>query len=305
MLIQTRSPRPTDSEKPPGEQKLVRSVAPRDLEALGFLPENTALVLAVHVAEIRAAGKTDEYGQQALGLARQLGLEKMEKRTGLRLADCDHLVVGLSTDQQVKLTCVLQTGQPYDRDGLATAAGARREADFRDRPVYSVRWKKTPATLLWCAGPRILVAVSGPHGATIEDLHKLPAQPRTGRKKLPLPLQTLFKERPLGVGTPLWAAGHFKDADMVSHWLARVPALKDYDDILEQIQTFGVGIRLERAIILNAELQGRDEASAQTLAGLLGTLKKPVRELVSKEIGWNVTRNAKDNWVDLQVKAKR
>jgi hypothetical protein len=302
MVIQTRPDRRTEDEKPPKQQKLVRQVAPSDLDILGYLPEKTPLVLGVHIAELMQAG--GDFRQQILSLARQVGLEELEQQTGLKLADCDQVVAGLNADRKPLLICVLQTRQPYEPARLARTAGTRNLAEFRDKPVYRFRLKGSPATLIWCVEPRVLVVVSRPAGATIEDLQELPPAPRKGGKKLPAPLRTLFKDRPLGVGTSVWLAGHFPNTEKVEHWLARVPALKDYDGILEQIQTFGLGIRLEQQVILNAELQGRDDASARTLAGLLRTFEKPVRELVSKEIGWRVTSNPRDNWVDLQVKAK-
>jgi hypothetical protein len=302
MVIQTRPGRRIEPEKHQPEQKLIHRKAGRELEGLGYLPENTLLVVGLHVAELMKS----EYGEQVLTLAGQFGLDEIEKKTGLQLEACDHLVVGLSGEKnKLQLTFVLYTRQPYDQAALAKAIGSQRVGQYLKKPVYSVRWKAPPETLLWCAEPRVLVAVYRPGGVSVENLLTIPTPPRTGAQKLPAALQTLLKDRPISVGTPFWAAGRFRHADILQGLLGRAPFLQNKElQILALIRSFRLGLRFDREVSLIVELQGNDVTAARQLAHFLDGVHKIVLRF-NKQIVCKLSRDPEANWVLLQVKADR
>jgi hypothetical protein len=108
-------------------------VAPAELAALGYLPDDTDMIVAVHVSE----ALDDPAGRDLL---RSVGLggkdaPDMEKWTGLKLDDIDHLALGLKLDADLltRFVLVAQARRPIDqqrvRDVLKADAG--KEEDGR------------------------------------------------------------------------------------------------------------------------------------------------------------------------------
>jgi hypothetical protein len=305
MVIQTRRPpRRSEPEVTPGDPKLVHQVAPKDLDALGYLPDNTGLVIGIHVSQTVQSSAGKEYAEQVLGVAKSFGLDAIEKRTGFKFADCDHLVLGWTVGRNVsQWTLVVQTRHPYDSGALRKGLGEGPNGRYAERPVYTLRQEKLPDTLLWCAGPQTLVAVSNPAGTKIEDLGALPKQPRAGPEKAPRAIRNLFQKRTLLPGVTVWIAGQLPSPELLKEAWASAPWLKHYQQFLGRVQAFWLGIQLEKRVTLAAEVQTRDAKAAQDMEQLLRSLEKPVREFGLKGIDWQVSRDPKDNWVVLQAKA--
>jgi hypothetical protein len=291
LVIQTsRENEPAETPASPG---LVRAVPPEELEGLAFLPGDTDVAAAVHVAEIMPSKKGEVMMTGLLTLAANasgpgdvFGL--------VDLADVDHVVIGLNGARGPwRGTLVVQTKKAYDsvRIGKAfpTGAQSRRSAGA----VYVVPGRKGMRGLLWCASPRTLVVVFAKGGQP--DLDAVPLRPRMGKQRLPGPLAKLFEERPLGSGHPIWLVGRLPDAETFKPLLDWLPVGGLDHGLLEKVVSVRAGLRLEPPMTLNVDLEARDAAKADELEGYLRGQKVKGNRM-------EVRRKARDLWVSVQVK---
>ncbi len=132
LAIQARPVRPP--LEPPRPK--VTPTAPADLAALGFLPDDTDLIAAVHMAEVL----DDPTGRdllQRIGLGAPGGVD-LEKWTGLRLDDIDHAALGLRLDGDLftRFTLVVRARLPIDQQHVRDVLKTTARQDIDGRPVY-------------------------------------------------------------------------------------------------------------------------------------------------------------------------
>jgi hypothetical protein len=292
---------------------LVRAVRPAELIGLGYLPDDASMVLGFHAAEAVQEKASTPYLKE---------LPPLEKWTGLKLADLDHVVAGLSLKKgMTQLTLVVETRHPYDLKQVEKGLQLNRKPEYAEKPLFSFRWLGWQQALLWCPGDHTLVIIANLQGSQVPNPKTVPLQPRAGVRKVPPLLQKLFRERPMNPGNLLWLAGHLDNAEALDVWHALVSQmLKDVQDVkmldilavaatliaekdqeaFARIRTFQMGVRLSEKLTLTGELRNPDPKGATRLARFLRGLKEiPVPQM---GLQVKVDRDPIDNWVTFQIK---
>jgi hypothetical protein len=302
MVIWTsRDNRPAPEQAP--ALAPVRTLAPAELPALGYLPDDAHLVAGIHVAE-GAQGPGKVYLERLWTMMTILGGGDGSEWAGLQWTDIDHLVVGLSGKPgQEQVTVVAWTRRPYRPAAVRQALGGRDAGRFRQEPVFTFAWDRGRPALGWCADPeRVLILVFKAAGAGSKDLDALALPPRRGSARMPAALRPLFQQRPLPAGTPLWLAGRPPAPELSRRWLALAHVPKPDEPTLAGLKAFQLGVRFEeKRAALSAELEGSDRTTARKLEEYLSPLVALGKTLAE---GMEATLVQKDNWVSLQVKAE-
>jgi hypothetical protein len=239
----------------------VRVIPPAQLAGLGYLPPDTKVVAAIHVAEALQHEEGQDWLRGNGGGRGDSGVAFLENLLGLNLDEVDHVVLGLSFDDKLRrLTIVIQTRAPYDE------ATIRKKLQVSQAPIK--RQGKTLYLLpvegvLWCAEERTLVVVIRLDGTKSGgDLDEVPLQPRPGTNQLPAEIQSVLKER-MGATAQVWAAGHARDWDAL---LARQDNLTREDRAaLAGVRAFAAPLVFDNAVRVTVAFQCRDEAAAKAL----------------------------------------
>jgi hypothetical protein len=286
--------------------KPVRTVAATEWAALGYLPADTTVALAVDIAELARQIPEKQREEKLTSSAELLGINRLMKATGLAVADIEQFVLGVSGGPGgPKYTLVAETGKPYDQAALRRKLSPVQIVEHEGRPVYFVRRQKVPKALVWCAGPRTLVAVSQRGNAPPLDLAALPRRARTGTARLPKILHDILDHRPLTPDTPVWAAGRIKGAGVVEALRAELPFFHPAMVLGKRVQVFRADFQLDPGATLTADFQGVDHRAAKDLENALKPVENTFRNLGLKGVRVSVHRDPKDNWVVLQAKAPR
>jgi hypothetical protein len=265
------------------------AVAPDRLAALGYLAPDTSVVLGVHLAELLA----DDTGRRLLNDPIKVGatefrLGAVEKWTGLRPEEVDHVVLGVKADDPFppRLNVVVRTRQPYDAAKVREALKARRAGGGK-KELYRFDGPGGVPLVLWCADERTLVL-----GLLANHLEPVPAEPRDDLGALVPELRPVLRERMRPAG-PVWAAGHARD------WAntAAAPLLerlgKDDRARVRSVQTFGVWLQPGREVTVNAVFRCSDAAAARGL-------EEYVRSRWGK--GTDLKAVADEEWLTLQLR---
>jgi hypothetical protein len=246
-------------EQPNKLVPVVRSVPPAGLAGLGYLPDGTNLVAAVHVAELRATPAGRAFLERAELGGSGLSMADVEKNVGLGREDIDHVVFGvrLLDKQFPRLVLIVQTRQPYDAGRVRSALKAERPIDVGKKKVYQFNLEKPRwNAYLWCAAPTTLVV-----GTSREDIAAAPDERAAGLEQLPESLQAFIKER-LRTGTQAWLAGHAENWDTI-RLLAATVLSEENQKVIAAIQTFGFWLRLHDQVEVRGALHCTDAAGAQ------------------------------------------
>jgi hypothetical protein len=293
----------TPSVPPEGDKPTepVRAVRPDQLAGLGYLPADTNVVAAVHVAE----ALQDAEGKKLLEPSRLgplgPGLASIEKWTGLKPEQLDHLVFGLRVNDQLpQLTVVVRTRQPYRRDVLAAALHPSKPTERDNKPLYCFKLGRFGDAVLWCAGEQTLVLIARLDGAGARDMDAVPLAPRAGSEGLPDALQSFLKERLPG-GAVAWVAGHLDQPETARNWLAFTGLPEGERNVLAQVRTFGAGLRLHPDVALSGAFQCADAESARALEEILD--RQRGEGVTLKMVGPSAQADPKSNWLTFQAKA--
>jgi hypothetical protein len=309
-----RGPKPTD----PNEPEAVSAVLPSQLAGLGYLPGDVNLIAGIHVAEV---------GQQPAGkeflnrfrLANSVdGLHTLEKWTGLRLAEIDHVALGVKLENTgliPRLTMVIRTLQPYDAWQLRRDLGAGTATKTGGRTLYRcANAVLLDEAVLWCADDHTLVLNWGD-----ENLTAVPLSPRSGVDHFTAALAAVLRERidPMAreQSAQVWLASNVADWNQTPVTLLRIKGILQEDDwnLLSHVPTLALWAQLEEGVTLHAACQASDDAAAEkvkeTLAAYFspdnprlsfagnGTQAEAIRADLSESL--QVTRQ--EDWVTLQA----
>jgi hypothetical protein len=282
-----------EGPKEPDTGARIITVAPGALPALGYLPETASVVAGIHVTEVLADSANKPLVDQVLLVVELLGIGDVEKTTGLKLEDYDHLAIGWQEDEtHSQVTVVVQTRKPYSSAALSKTLRSAHTSAHGGKPLYSFQWQDGRKAFLWCAAPHTFVLAFSTKTAHPPHMSETPLTPRTRADRLPYPLRKLFKERPMPLGTPLWVAGSTKE---LKTWLALTPLPLDVRTHLAAIREFRLGLRLDREATVTAELHTRDPGAATELFEFLQRQKLARLEL-------SAHRSPLNNWVSVQIK---
>ncbi len=310
VVMHARTPRPAELEGPPP----VHAVPPAELAALGYLPQDTDLILAVHVAELL----DDPVGHDLMvHLGNEsINLQSVENWSGLKVADIDHAVLGLSltNDLPVHFTLVVRARRAIDRQKVREKLKAKpqRELDGRtvypfvmqtDLPVFS----KLDANLWFADEHTLVVAKRFADGAE----HVIPVTPRTGLDHLRPALRHIIAER-MGPSTRAWAAARLPDETDLFPPL-RIVLLNRDNEPLKKLKTFGIWVTTGgEGATMRGAFDCIDEDGAKALMAYLApTNRKGIKEwLMTPDAGpmerafaGSMTIAQDGTWVNLTAKA--
>lgn len=307
VAIQTRPVRPgLDIDK-----LTVKAVPPAELAALGYLPDDTDLIVGVHVAE----ALNDPVGRD---LIRRVGLggagaPDLEKWTGLKLDDIDHAALGLKLDDELltRFVLVVRARRPIEgqrvRDALK--AGVKQEVDGRTAYPFVL---ETGLPLLakvnvsaWFADERTLVIA--------KTFDRIPRTPKTGLDHLRPELRQVIKER-MGPSAQVWAAAHAESWEGLNFFLRT--GLTDYlgqgADTFKKVRTLGLWLTADDGVTLGGAFDCADEDGAKALEayftpkdgkGLKALAARPDAGPLAREFVGSLKATQHATWVDLQAKA--
>ena len=307
IAIQTRPVRPP--LEPPKPR--VAPMAPADLAALGFLPDDIDLIAAVHVAELLDEPSGRDLLQR-VGLGTPGGPD-LEKWTGLKLDDIDHAVLGLKLDGDLltRFVLVVRARRPIDQTHIRDILKATTRQEVDGRSVYPFVLE-TGLPLLakvgvsaWFADENTLVIA--------KSFDRIPVTPRTGIDHLRPELRQAIRER-MGPSAQLWVAAHTDSWDGVNFLLQQLVSSQfgQGANMVKKVRTLALWVSAGDEVTLRGAFGCADEDAARGLGAYLDpTNKKGLRALFDAPGQSPMARSFLDTlkttqqgtWVDVQAKA--
>jgi hypothetical protein len=233
----------------------------RDQEPLGYLPDDTNVIVAVHASKALQTATGQEVLNQFRFGPTDMGLVSLEQWLGLSLdQDVGDLVFGLRVDDRFppRVILVVQTRRPYDEAKVRAALKDSQYVERRQKKLYQFRSEKTPfKPAMWCAAPSTLVI-----GLEPEQLDAVPLTPHSGIEHLARPIQE-FLQDPNSTKAQTWGVAH------ADHWdrtiLGPLAAASDGKTLetLKAVQTLGVWLHFDQAVSL--KVAGRCADGAEPL----------------------------------------
>ncbi len=287
--------RPQQVDIPGGEP--VRAVAPLEMDGLRYLPPDTDLIAAAHVARVlrEPAGRKLLRSRPA-GLKGSVEeqLNRVVGMTGLRLWDVDHVVIGARVAGRLfpRLQVVVRTRAAYSADEVRSRLKAEESKDreARRRGLYVFRKELAPGYnegLVSCPDDRTLVL------AWSAEPREVPAGPHKDATHLATEMTGIVAERAKPWG-PVWAAGH------VARWAEAIGAVRgrlgepgrDLDALLK-VAAFAVWLDLEGRSTLHAAVRCESATAA-------AAVEKVVAGRIEDRKGLKVVRS--EEWISLQYR---
>jgi hypothetical protein len=276
--------------------------APADLAGLGYLPVDVNVAAALQVAELQK----DNLGKKLLEAPRpplvELLLASVEKWAKLSIRDVDHIVLGTEIkDKLPQLTVVVRTLKAVNPGELAKALSPVQSTLQRGKSLF--HFKLTPGEgMLWCPEPNILVLLFRFDALKALDLEAIPTHPRRGTDAPPAALRGVFAQGRIHKHSLAWAAGNLTRPDVLKDWLAVIPWHPGSEQILGNIQTFGLSLVSQDGLAMDGYFRGGDENRTRLLQKQLEGLN--VKNVKSFKVEGPPANAANDDarWVSLQVR---
>ncbi len=260
-----------------------------DLRPLGYLPEGTNVVGAIHVAKLmdEITGR-DFLAQFRLGRG-GVDFEHFERWAGLTRDVIADLALGLRVDDR-PVPCVVLVVQTLRSYKPADYVKNLREPQPLERNRKKLYQFSIPEEgirpVVWPAGERTFV-----FGLHPEDLDDVPLTPRSGIGHLPLPLQRF----PGDLSAPraqVWLIGHAEHWDQTGVWPRLISWLGSDANVLNGVQTLGFWLTFDKSIGVSAAAHCRDEDAAHALEGYLRRQRVDEKgQLQSDKGGWVTFRS--------------
>jgi hypothetical protein len=185
----------------------------------------------------------------------------VDRWTGLKLEELDHLVLGVRTEDPFppRINLVVRTLRPYDPERVREKLEAHR-VPAQGKTLYRFELPNLPFPLVvWFADDRTLVV-----SLLTSHLEDVPATPREGLQQLSPELRDVLLQRMGPVG-PLWAAGHAQDWEKTSARALlqrlKTPALRR----VQSVHTFAVWLNLDQTVEADGAFQCENEEAARSL----------------------------------------
>jgi hypothetical protein len=303
ITVKTRALLGETPPAPPGPvddpTSAVHAFRPAELPGLGYLPPGTNVVVGIHVAEALAEPAGREFLTQFRVRSIDLGMSDVEKLTGVKLHDIDHLVLGMrvSDDFPPQAVLVVRTRRPYPEAEVVANLQAGGETARGKKKLYRFAVEKLLLRLvLWCPNPNTVVVAVQP-----EDLDRV----SDNGDHLPQAVRDLLKKR-MGRGTLVWVAGDVETWTALERALA-FPWIKlprQELTLVTKLRTFGVWLQLDRGVALHQWLDCADDAGAGALENYFSRRKpeeidslkvlgsRPGAEMIARELArsWKMER---------------
>jgi hypothetical protein len=267
-----------DGQKAEEEPEPVPVVAPGKLAGLGYLPADVNWLAGIHVGELwdrrQSTGAMLQYLRVYYPALRW---QDLEKSTGLKIPDIDHIVIGVR--MAILPVIVVRTRKPYDAESVLDAlhAGGER-ADVGRKGVHQFPLQefqlngKPLMASVWCADERILVfAMFG------QDIKSLPTTANPSTSRFAEPIRQMLDER-LNAGTQIWGVGQTEQLQTLLSLSQKLPDAPPLVSKLSQVDLRPLsGLRWISAwtqfsadqATCQAEAQCKDTVTAEKLKDLL------------------------------------
>jgi hypothetical protein len=287
------------------------AVAPAELAALGYLPDDTDMIVALHVGELR----NDATGR---GLLQHVGLggagaPDLEKWSGLRLEEIDHAALGLKLDADMltRFVLVVRSRRPIDEAHVRGALKATAKQEVDGRPVYPFLLEpgldRVPSigASAWFADERTLVIA--------KNFGRIPPTPKPGIDHLRPALREVIKGR-LGSSAQAWLVARVDSWNGLNFFL-RQPLEAELErdaDTFKKVRTLALWLAADDGVTLRGAFDCDNEDAAKALKAYLEPSNRGgVRSLVNPRDAGPMAREMLDSlkatqhgtWVDLQAKA--
>ncbi len=264
---------------------------PAALEALRWLPPDVTVVAGVQVAELRQTDAGRDLMNHLFRVGKvDINADLLERWTGLKPEEIDHLVLGVKADEGIPPPAVLvvRTLRPYDAEAVRSALSAEPAPPVGAKTLYQCKpgdgglrpW-------LWCADERTLV-----FGLFEKHLEAVPDKPAAGLERLPAEVRTLLEER-LDSAGPAWVVGHAADWRKTAVALLLGGLAEKDADLLGHLRDFALQLQTERPAKLLASVQCDDADAARALETRLMAAKPA-------DADWKAAREGP--WLTLQLR---
>jgi hypothetical protein len=273
-------------------------VAPGKLDALGYLPADTNLIVGVHLTEVgdTKAGQALLVQPIPLGPGLSIKIDNLLNWTGFPREDVDHLVIGVKIDDPPplppRMELILHTKAAHDADAVRKRLKAVRDSDDGKRridtfPLEQARF--SPA--LWCADDRHTFVF----GMVPSDVRACLPRPRHDLGQLPREIREVLDER-VASGGPLWIAATANDWNKT--WAAPLFTKMKPDDraTLSHVHTFAAWVEFDQTLTVRGAFDCREEKNAKALEDYFRRLGKGDNSELTLAVG--------DAWLTLQWRTK-
>ena len=259
----------------PGTERIIQ--APAELTGLGYLPEGTNLIAGVHFADLLA----DPGGQSLLQPPQPAWLQtilgNIEKWTGLKQGDLDHVVLGTTVgDKLPALALVVRTLKPYENAVLEKALAPAKAQNHRGKALYRFALKPLGEGLLWCPGEQTMVLLLRLDAAKLEDMLVIPLEPRPNLEFLTPQARKLLADGRIHKESLAWVAGHWQNSPTMKTLLAFVPLPQPEAEVLPKLQAVALNLIPDpKGWTILGYFQGPDEAALLALEKYLSAKQIP------------------------------
>jgi len=255
----------------PSTELEITSPNPPELPGLGYLPRDVNLIAALRPADLleSAVGKTLLAAPRPVILDKTLGA--VERWTGLKPEDIDHLIAGttLTAEPFPLVVLVVQTRRPYDLVSLATALKSKYTLRY-DRPLFLFDLASVGKGYLWSPKDRIMVLVLRLLGGVAPaDLDNIPRDPWPALESLQSAKLRGVLDR-LGKESLAWFAVHLPDPAVLNSVLGPWQPKGDIDTFAKRSDALGLWLVPDKnSIEFSGAFHGRTDTAAAELKELL------------------------------------
>jgi hypothetical protein len=267
-----------------------RSLAPAQLEALGYLPPDTNVVAGVHLGELLQSADNRALLDQLKVGPLDLNPERIQKLTGLKREDIDYVVLDLRLEEIPRITAIVRTRTRFDPDAVRTALRGvpSAKAERANRFSFKLDQPAIEAEAWLLPEQHLLI-----FGLTRADIDAVPAEPSAGLKQLSPKLREMVQLR-LDPDARIWAAGNIDHWERT--WISKAPNAA----LVQKVRSFSAGLvpgpPEAPPFRLRAEVNCADADAARTVAKYLTEHKPESVELTLPE--------PQGDWVSLKAQLK-
>ncbi|HEV3116308.1 MAG TPA: hypothetical protein VGY58_04600 [Gemmataceae bacterium] len=315
FALSTTSSRRARDNAPESTAVKIPIVAPAKLAGLSYIPADVDFVAGIHVAELMDQPSTAHI---LLNLRSQNSyhLQELERSTGLKLEDIDHLVIAANIFR-FRPIIVVKTRLRYDKEEVQIALQARPRKEQGQRSVYpfAIKGLAIPwdTASVWFADERTLVF----YGFTLNGPNDAPLAPDPSVERLPVSMHEILVGK-LNAGTQVWCIGRVEEWEKIRTLLllarASLPALALLPEkalsVFSGTRAITASIQCNETIArYHFEAGCKDEAAAKKFDDWLSSLAKdwekqgslpfltPQSQEFADELRKTVTHQQKTEWV--------
>jgi len=258
-----------DSAAAEGLARVV-SVRPDRLAALAYMPPRVSVLAGIHVAELMGQDSSRELLLK-FRTNQGFAIADLEQRTGLKLENIDHIVIGLADEPSIfppPVICVARTREPYGASGLRASLKARGTEKWHGKTLDKFQIENVPA-FLWCPDDRTIVMSLRSKDIRLERI--APAAGETYASNFEPVMQKYFQDD-LSEGTPAWIVG---STETLAATFGAMPFLQIPTDLrkcLKDVQAFAGWMQLDGKAAWHATIDCTDPEAADSLSGYLDRL---------------------------------